>query len=292
MRIISSQAVVAKGGSTRKRSGDPRPQAPEPSTNGSAPPGRRGHVRVEQGTKRVRAYLGGAVVVDSIAPLLVWEVPYYPTYYFPKSDVRADLVTDGGVDLHSPSRGDAKTLSVLAGGLRALGAAALYEDSPLDELRGTVRFQWDAMEAWFEEDEQVYTHPRDPYTRVDILASSRTVRVVLDGLVLADSTSPRLLFETGLPARYYLPRTHVRMDLLERSQTVTHCPYKGRADTWSVRVGETLHEDLAWSYPAPLPESQKVAGLIAFYDEKLDIEVDGVLQERPRTKFGHSSQAA
>jgi uncharacterized protein (DUF427 family) len=232
------------------------------------------------------------VVVDSIAPLLVWEVPYYPTYYFPESDVRADLVADGGADLHSPSRGDAKTLSVLSGGSRALGAAALYEDSPINELRGTVRFQWDAMGAWFEEDEQVYTHPRDPYTRVDILASSRRVRVLLDGLVLADSKSPRLLFETGLPRRYYLPRTHVRMDLLQRSQTVTHCPYKGRADTWSVRVGETLHEDLAWSYPAPLPESQKVAGLIAFYDEKLDIEVDGVLQERPRTKFGHSPQAA
>ena len=153
-------------------------------------------------------------------------------------------------------------------------------------------FEWDAMEAWFEEDEQVYTHPRDPYTRVDILASSRRVRVLLDGLVLADSTSPRLLFETGLPTRYYLPRTHVRMDLLERSPTVTHCPYKGRAETWSVRVGETLHEDLAWSYPAPLPESQKVAGLIAFYDEKLDIEVDGVLQERPRTKFADSRRAA
>jgi uncharacterized protein (DUF427 family) len=145
------------------------------------------------------------------------------------------------------------------------------------------------MEAWFEEDEQVYTHPRNPYTRVDILASSRRIRVLLDGLVLADSTSPRLLFETGLPTRYYLPRTHVRMDLLERSATVTHCPYKGRADTWSVRVGELLHEDLAWSYPAPLPESQKVAGLIAFYDEKLDIEVDGVREERPVTKFSHSS---
>jgi uncharacterized protein (DUF427 family) len=222
----------------------------------------------------------------------VWEVPYYPTYYFPETDVRADLAADDGADLHSPSRGDAKTLSVLAGGSRALGAAALYEDSPIDELRGTVRFQWDAMEAWFEEDEQVFTHPRDPYTRVDILASSRRVRVLLDGLVLADSTSPRLLFETGLPTRYYLPRTHVRMDLLEASPTVTHCPYKGRAETWSVRVGETLHEDLAWSYPAPLPDSQKLAGLIAFYDEKLDIEVDGVLQERPSTKFGHSRRAA
>jgi uncharacterized protein (DUF427 family) len=291
MRIISSEAVAVKGGPTRKPSGDPRREAPEPSTNGVASPRRRGLVRVERGAKRVRAYLGGAVVVDSIAPLLVWEAPYYPTYYFPEDDVHAELVADGSPDLHAPSRGDAKTLSVLAGGSRALGAAALYEDPAIDELRGTVRFQWDAMEAWFEEDEQVYTHARDPYTRVDILASSRRVRVLLDGLLLAESTSPRLLFETGLPARYYLPRTHVRMDLIERSPTVTHCPYKGRADTWSVRVGGMLHEDLAWSYPAPLPESQKVAGLIAFYNEKLDIEIDGVLQERPRTKFSERRAA-
>lgn len=290
MRIISSEAVAVKGG-PRKPSGDPRREAPEPATDGIASSRQRGQVRVERGAKRVRAYLGGAVVVDSIAPLLVWEVPYYPTYYFPEDDVHAELVADLGADLHSPSRGDAKTLSVLAGGSRALGAAARFEDSPVNELRGTVRFQWDAMEAWFEEDEQVYTHPRDPYTRVDILASSRRVRVLLEGLLLADSTSPRLLFETGLPARYYLPRTHVRMDLVERSPTVTHCPYKGRADTWSVRVGGMLHEDLAWSYPAPLPESQKVAGLIAFYNEKLDIEIDGVLQERPRTKFSERRAA-
>ena len=245
MRTISSQAADVNGGSASKRSGDRRPKAPEPSMNGSASSGGRGRVRVEHGPKRVRAYLGGVVVVDSIAPLLVWEIPYYPTYYFPESDVRAELVADRSADLHSPSRGDAKPLSVLAGGSRAAGAAALYEDSPIDELRGTVRFAWDAMEAWFEEDEQVYTHPRDPYTRVDILASSRRVRVLLDNLILADSTSPRLLFETGLPTRYYLPRTHVRMDLLERSPTVTHCPYKGRAETWSARISETLHEDLA-----------------------------------------------
>jgi uncharacterized protein (DUF427 family) len=206
---------------------DPQAEKHEPSPNGGAPPVRRGQVRVEPGRKRVRAYLGGVVVADSIAPLLVWEVPYYPTYYFPEGDVRAELVADGGVDLHYPSRGDAKTLSVLTAGSRAVGAAARYEDSPIDELRGTIRLQWDAMEAWFEEDEQVYTHPRDPYTRVDILASSRNVRVLLDGLVLADSRSPRLLFETGLPTRHYLPRTHVRMDLLERSSTVTHCRTRG-----------------------------------------------------------------
>ena len=292
MRVVSSQNTVASGEPSGDRSAVPTPVVAGPSPTGADPSGRRKRVRVERGAKRIRAYLGGAVVVDSVAPLLVWEIPYYPTYYFHEDDVRAELIADGGGELRSPSRGDAKTLTVLAGGSRAVGAAARYDDSPVDELRGMVRFQWDAMEAWFEEDEQVYTHPRDPYTRVDILASSRRVRVLLDRLVLADSTSPRLLFETGLPTRCYLPRTHVRMDLLERSPTVTHCPYKGRAETWSVRVGQTLHEDLAWSYPAPLPESQKVAGLIAFYDEKLDIEIDGVLHERPTTKFSHPQRAA
>jgi uncharacterized protein (DUF427 family) len=110
--------------------------------------------------------------------------------------------------------------------------------------------------------------------------------VALDGVTLAESPSPRLLFETGLPVRYYVPKTHVRMDLLEPSETVTHCPYKGRAQAWSVRVGGKLHENLAWSYPTPLPESQKIAGLIAFYNEKVDLEVDGVRQQRPSTKFG------
>ena len=247
--------------------------------------GARGRVRVERGTKRVRAYLAGAVVVDTTSPWLVWEAPYYPTYYFPLADMRAELLDEGQAPSHSPSRGEAAVRTVLAGAGRATGAAQVYEDSPIEELRGTVRVQWDAMEAWFEEDEEVYTHARDPYTRVDILASSRRVRVQLAGIEVADSGSPRLLFETGLPVRYYLPRTHVRMDLLELSDTVTHCPYKGQAQTWSVRALDTVHEDLAWSYPAPFPESQKIAGLIAFYNEKVDIEVDGVLQQRPSTKF-------
>jgi uncharacterized protein (DUF427 family) len=245
----------------------------------------RGSVRVEHGAKQVRVYLAGELVAQTISPLLVWEAPYYPTYYFPRRDVRAALLDEGAPRAHSPSRGDAAVLTVAAGEARASAAALHYEDSPIAELRDTVRLEWAAMEAWFEEDEEVYTHPRDPHTRVDILNSSRHVRVLLDGVVLADSMSPRLLFETGLPVRYYLPRPHVRMDLLVESPTVTHCPYKGRARTWSVRAGSELHEDLAWSYPSPLPEAQKAAGLIAFYNEKLDIEVDGVLQERPHTKF-------
>jgi uncharacterized protein (DUF427 family) len=142
------------------------------------------------------------------------------------------------------------------------------------------------MDAWFEEDEEVFTHPRDPYTRVDILASSRHVRVEVAGVTVAESSSPRLLFETGLPARYYLPKPHVRLDLLVPTDTVSHCPYKGRAEWWSVHTPDgTVHPDLAWSYRTPLPESRQVAGLIAFYDEKVDVHVDGVRQERPRTKF-------
>ena len=224
-------------------------------------------------------------MADTTRPMLVWEIPYYPAYYFPVADVRTDLLeADGGV-AHSPSRGDGRTFAVRAGGKEAPGAALRYEDSPIEELRDLIRLEWDAMDAWFEEDEEVFTHPRDPYTRVDILPSSRHVRVEVDGVTVAESVSPRLLFETGLPPRYYLPKPHVRLDLLTPTDTVTHCPYKGQAGYWSVRAGDAVHEDLAWSYRAPLPESQKIAGLIAFYNEKVDLYVDGVRQERPSTKF-------
>lgn len=240
----------------------------------------RGLVRVEPGAKRVRAYLGGELVADTLHPLLVWESPRYPTYYFPAADVRSELLQADGALAHSPSRGDGKTFTVSAGGKQAPAGAVAYEDSPIEELRELIRLEWSAMDAWFEEDEEVYTHPRNPYTRIDILASSRHLRVVIDGNTVAESPSPRLLFETGLVTRYYLPKTHVRMDLLELTDLLTHCPYKGQAQSWSLRLGGALHEEIAWSYPAPLPESQKIAGLIAFYNEKVDLFLDGVQQPR------------
>lgn len=253
------------------------------TTDTTAP--RRGRVRLEPGAKRVRALLGGEVVADTTRPVLVWEIPYYPAYYIPLADVRAELAPDGG-SVHSPSRGDARTFTVRAGGREAPGGALRYADSPIPELRDLVRLEWQAMDAWFEEDEEVFTHPRNPYTRVDILASSRHVQIDVAGVTIAESTAPRLLFETGLPVRYYLPKPHVRLDLLVPTETVSHCPYKGQAQWWSVRTPDGgVHVDLAWSYRTPLPESQKVAGLIAFYDEKVDVTVDGVRQERPVTKF-------
>ncbi|WP_326951409.1 DUF427 domain-containing protein [Amycolatopsis sp. NBC_01307] len=240
----------------------------------------RGRVRVAQGAKRVRVFLGGQNVADTVHPLLVWEVPYYPTYYFPRADVESGLLTPSGRTSHSPSRGEGVLSTIKVAGSEAVDGALEYPDSPIEELRGHVRFDFAAFD-WFEEDEQIFTHPRDPGVRVDILPSSRHVRIEVDGVTVADTVRAHLLFETNLPTRYYLPRVDVRMDLLERTQTVTHCPYKGATEYFSV----TGHEDLAWSYPTPLPESTRVAGLVAFLDEKVDVYVDDVRQERPKTKF-------
>jgi uncharacterized protein (DUF427 family) len=245
----------------------------------------RGQVRVEASQKRVRTYLGGELVADTKRPMLVWEVPYYPAYYVPIEDVRGDVLVATATVTHSPSRGDAHHFTVKAGGSEAIDAASTYPDSPIEVLRSFVRIDWDAMDSWFEEDEEVFVHPRDPYSRVDALPSSRRVRVVIDGVTAAESTHPTLLFETGLPARYYLPKTDVRMDLLTPTDNVTHCPYKGTARYWSARVGDTTVENIAWSYPTPLPESIKLAGLVAFYNEHVDIWVDGELETRPKTPF-------
>ena len=237
----------------------------------------RGRVTVEPGQKRVRTYLGGALVADTVAPLLVWENPHYPAYYLPLADVQATLVPTGTTS-HSPSRGDAVHYTVKAGGRTAVDAAWQYPDSPLEELHDHLRFDWAAMDSWFEEDEEVIVHPRSPHTRIEILASSRHVRVLVGGEVVADSRRPWLLFETGLPVRYYLPKVDLRMDLLEPTDTVTFCPYKGQAQYWSVRAGGEAHRDLFWSYPYPLPESIRAAGLVSFYNDKVDLEVDGVMQ--------------
>jgi uncharacterized protein (DUF427 family) len=236
----------------------------------------RGRVRTEPGQKRIRAYLGGELVADTTRPLLVWENPHHPTYYFPADAVRAELLEESGSQAHPGSRGDARILTVKTKTKKAPGAALRYDDSSLEEIEGLIRLDWDAIDAWFEEDEEVFYSVRDPYTRVDILPSSRHVRIELDGVTIAESAGPKILFETGLPARYYLPKTHVRMDLLTPTNTATYCPYKGQAQYWSVNTGDNVHEDLAWSYRTPLPESERIAGLIAFYNDKVDAYVDGV----------------
>ena len=245
----------------------------------------RGRVRVEDGQKRIRVYLGGEVVADTTQPKLVWEKPYYPTYYFPEADVHVDALVATGQTKRSPSRGTAELFDVKSSRRTAEEAAYRHFDSPIEELQTMVAFNWAAMDAWFEEDEEVFVHARDPYTRVDVLPSSRHIEVQVDGVTVADSTNARLLFETGLPVRYYLPKTDVRMDLLASTTTQTHCPYKGTAEYWSVTIDGEKHGDIVWGYRTPLPESAGIAGLVSFYNEKVDILVDDVPEVRPKTVF-------
>lgn len=227
--------------------------------------------------------LGGEVIADTKNPLLVWEKPYYPTYYFPEADVRTDVLVDTGETRRSPSRGDATQYVVKVNG--AEGTAYAYREPKIQELGSHYAFVWNTMGHWFEEDEEVFVHARDPYTRIDIVPSSRRVRVEIDGVTVADTTNASFLFETGLPVRYYMPKTDVRMDMMVATESRTHCPYKGTARYWSAVVNGETYEDILWGYDSPLPESQKVLGQVSFYNEKVDILVDEEPLERPRSKF-------
>lgn len=232
----------------------------------------RGHPRLERQKKRMRASLGGSLVFDTVEPSVVWEVPNFPTYYVPVADVRARLTPTGRTE-HRPSLGDAEIYDVATEGTTAPGAARRFSTSPIEELRDLVRFEWASMDEWIEEGEPVSTHPRDRRARIAIVTSSRRVRVELDGTLLAESTSPRILFETGLAPRYYLPMSDVRLDLLRPSTTETFCPYKGTATYWSIELDGRRYEDYVWCYRTPIPESQEIAGLLCFYDDKVDLTV-------------------
>ncbi len=238
---------------------------------------------VEPVPRRIRAWLGGKVVVDTTTARYVWESPAFPQYYVPLADVRPGTLIDEGTT-EATSRGTVALHGLRVGEVHRPGAARVVTSATVDGLQGTVRFSWSALDAWFEEDEQVLLHPRSPYVRVDVLRSTRTVRVESHGVVLAESGSPMMLFETGLPTRYYLNPTDVDFSWLIPSDTVTSCPYKGTTGGyWSALVDGRTHPDVAWSYRFPTREVLPIAGLIAFYNEKVDIDVDGVRLERPRT---------
>jgi uncharacterized protein (DUF427 family) len=237
---------------------------------------------VEPVPRRIRAMLGGKVVLDTTSALYVWEWPNYPQYYIPAADVDPRLLVDEGHE-QKLRRGTSRRVGLQAGDQLRPAAASVYTDG---DLAGRVRFDWEALDAWFEEDEEVFVHPRNPYARVDAIRSTRTVRVELDGVVLAESSSPVMVFETGLPTRYYLNRTDLRWEHLVPTDTVTACPYKGRTTGyWSVVTPQGTYEDLAWAYDFPTRQLLPIAGLVAFYNEKVDTFLDGELLERPVTHF-------
>ena len=246
---------------------------------------------IEPVPRRIRATLGGRTVFDTVAALYVWEWEKYPQYYIPLGDVDQAVLID---EQHPQklSRGTARRHALNVDDIHRPAAARIYGADAQPGLADTVRFEWSALDAWFEEDEQVYVHPRNPYTRVDALRSTRPVRIELDGIVLADSRSPVMVFETGLPTRYYINPTDVSFDHLVPTETVTECPYKGTTGCyWSARIPDpttgsvTEHQDLAWMYAFPTRQLLPISGLIAFYNERVDTFVDGELLLRPKTHF-------
>ena len=241
----------------------------------------RGTVQTARSNKRVRVMFGGELIVDTEDALYVWEAPYYPHYYLPIDDVADGVLEPSPTTKHSPSRGDATSFHVRAGSRRAPDAAWTYPDSPIEELRGRVRFEFDAMDAWFEEDEEIFVHPRSPNTRIQILPSSRHITVTVDDIVIVDTNHPTFLHETGLIRRTYFNKLDARMDLLTPTDTTSRCPYKGTARYWTLDTPAGQHVDLAWSYPSPFRESAPIAGLIAFFDERIDLSVDGIRRPRP-----------
>ena len=243
---------------------------------------------VEPAPRRVRGVLGNELIFDTTSARYVWEVPYYPQYYIPLDDISSRYLVDEQAG-QSTRRGTARRHGLRAGGVERPGAVQVFGDDALAGVAGTARFDWGALDAWYEEDEQVFVHPRNPYVRVDALRSHRHVRVSLEGITLAETASPVLVFETGLPTRYYIDRTDVDFAHLEPSDTQTACPYKGvTSGYWSVRDAGPVHDghqDLAWAYDYPTRQLLPIAGMIAFYNEKVDLEVDGRPLPRPHTHF-------
>jgi uncharacterized protein (DUF427 family) len=240
---------------------------------------------IEPVPRRIRAVLAGEVVLDTIRAQYVWESPNYPQYYVPVTDVKASVLVDEN-ETQRRHRGTAQVHGLRVGDTVRPRSVRIFTQDALSGLAGTARFDWDALDAWFEEDEEVFIHPRNPYTRVDALRSTRQVRIEVGGTVLAESSSPVLVFETGLPTRYYLNRTEVHFQHLRATDTVTACPYKGRTSGyWSLLTGGTTQHDVAWTYDFPTQQLLPIAGLIAFYNERVDISVDGTLLPRPTTQF-------
>ena len=242
--------------------------------------------------KRVHVRLGGETLADSTAVRLMRETRHVPVYYFPRDAVGMDLLRRSDHVSFCPFKGEASYWHAEAGGRLVENAVWSYED-PFEEVAGIrdyLAFYWNKMDAWYEEDEEVFVHARDPHVRIDVLESRRPLQVILGGETIAETTGARFLFETGLPVRYYIPQADVRMALLTPAETHTACPYKGTASYYAAKgggeAGAEAGGDIAWFYPDPLPEVRKIKDLLCFYNERVDaIRLDGEELPKPETKW-------
>lgn len=260
-------------------------------TQGSAPGFKTNpdyRIAFERSPRRVRVTFNGETVADSAAMHLLFETRHLPVYYFPRADVRMDLLRATEHQTYCPYKGTASYWSIAVGNRVSENAVWGYPE-PFDEVAAVkdyVAFYWDRVDHWFEEDDEIFVHARDPYKRVDVVNSSRPVRVIVGGETVAETTRARFLFETRLPTRYYIPPEDVRMDLLVPSEKITACPYKGTARYYSVKIGDQVFPDLVWSYPDPIAECPKIKGYLCFFNEHVDeILLDGVAVPKPLTPW-------
>lgn len=217
----------------------------------------------------------GKYTFDTIKAFHVWEHPNYPQYYVPISS----FTPDANLTKMGPVEGTngAAFLGRLSVGKRNTERVLIFNTKALKDL---VKIDFRAIDQWFEEDVPIFCHPKDPYKRIDILQSTRKVKVGIDGVTLAESSSPMFLLETTLRTRYYLPPTSVKWEYLSPSDTETLCPYKGKANYYHVSVNGKVYRDLVWYYRYPTPESAPVAGHLCFYNEKVDVWVDDAKEGR------------
>jgi uncharacterized protein (DUF427 family) len=241
--------------------------------------------------RRLRVRFGGETVADTRAAILLRQHGFLPVFWLPAGDVRVDLLEPSDWTTESPYRGTATYWHLRVGDRLAESAIWTYAEpragSP--DTRGHYSFAFHSMDAWYEEEERIYVHARDPYLRADARRSSRHVIAELGGAVVAETRRPVLLDETGLITRYYIPLADVRQELLERSETFTECPYKGRCEYWSVRGPDgALFEDAAWCYRLPLPDVGAIAGHLCFWQEREDtvLRIDGEVLPRPLGTIG------
>ncbi|MCW0216602.1 MAG: DUF427 domain-containing protein [Pseudonocardia sp.] len=227
--------------------------------------------------RRVRAEFAGRTVLDSRDAVLVHETALPPVLYVPFADIDADVLVPTDHSTHCPFKGDASYHSLTVGDRTAENAVWSYPEPTAGApwLKGYAAFYWDRLDAWYDEDEKLLGHLTDPYHRVDVRPSSSSVRVLLGDTVIAESSSPMLLSETGLPNRWYLSPDAVTVPLTP-TRTRSVCPYKGEAHYWSATLPDgTEVTDVAWGYPETLPESSRVSGLLSFWGDDVTVLVDG-----------------
>ncbi|MEM7252222.1 MAG: DUF427 domain-containing protein [Pseudomonadota bacterium] len=241
----------------------------------------------EPSPKRVRVQFNDHTVVDSERAVLLYETKHIPVYYFPMDDVDDTVLRPSQHTTFCPFKGEANYRDVVVNDKVAENAMWHYP-APFSEVAGLdefVSFYWNRMDAWFEEDEEIFVHPRDPHVRIDIVESRRLVEVRLGSTLIAASDRTLFLFETGLPTRYYFPYEDVRHDVLRATPTQSACPYKGQADYFSAVINDEEHADIAWRYRTPRDEVGRIAGRVAFFTENVDeVSVAGVPQSPITTK--------